>query len=194
LLGFRRCFDSKGGREIFYGLSFSPAKKSRVFLGFSQGGTVSTMKEHLQDGWTRQAEHQISKAKHHTSLSKAHTDYAKAHQAMMDECDEDSPEFEFYKAGRDFHLEKAEHHAATATEHTDMAEFCVECRKALDKVQGGELSKSDLDRFDGIRPDFVSSIVPEIPQHLRAVPRAGQRSLDEMSKVDANFEELLKLE
>lgn len=148
---------------------------------------MSTVKEHLQDGWARHAEHHIAKNRHHSGLSKSHATYAEAHKAMMDECDDDSPESEFYKAGHAFHLEKAEHHADVAQEHADMADFCVECAKTLAHTQ-----KAMGMEGDRLVPDLISGLAPEMPQHVRAVPRHGQRELGkaEFSPVEQTLEKI----
>jgi hypothetical protein len=149
---------------------------------------MSTMEAHSQEGWTRQAGHHIQKAKHHSGLSKAHSEMADAHKAMMDHHDKGTPEHEFHKSAHAFHLKKAESHDGMADEHTDMGEFCIECAKSLSQAQ----KAMGMDR-DEITPDHVSAIAPEMP-HIRAILRAGQRDLAEMSKVDAVLEPLLKLD
>jgi len=61
-------------------------------------------------------------------------------------------------------------HAAAMQSHLDLGDCCVEMAKAL---ADDEFQK----RGDGLQPTGVSAIAPTAPEHVRAIPRFGQRDI-----------------
>ena len=47
---------------------------------------------------------------------------------------------------------------------------------------------------DALVPDFVSAIIPDAPQSVRPILRAGQRDFGEFEKADGPFAEMFKVE
>lgn len=121
---------------------------------------MSTLREHLQKIHTRSAEHHLTKAKGYLGLAKC----LKMQKADMGDDDADPEDISSTLAD-------------LAEEENDMAQFHLECCAGLDKVQGGDLIKSDMDG-DRIVPDGISVIVGDVPQHVRAIPRNGQREIE----------------
>ena len=130
-----------------------------------------TMREHLRDAHETMAAHHIAMAKTHRQIAKH---FAKSEMAEGSE-------------------DLASSHEELAGHHTSQAEYHVECCKTLDGM--GKAMGMGMDRDELMpMPDGVSAIIPDAPQHLRAIPRGGQRDLGEMAKVDPAFEALVKIE
>jgi hypothetical protein len=115
-----------------------------------------TIREHLRDTHEQLAKHHIAMAKGHKQLAKCFGSMEKAE-------------------GMESASDISEAHEGLAEQHIELSEFHLQCCKTLlDKVQGGELSKADMDR-DLIQPDGISGIIGEVPQNVHPVFRSGQR-------------------
>ena len=102
-------------------------------------------------------------AAHHVRMGKIHN--AALKKAAMEDGDE-------------------EFHKGAMAEHAAMAEHHLECCKALDATHKA------MDGGDSW-PTGLSIITPEIPQNIRAVPRAGQREIMNKAEIAPGLEKVL---
>lgn len=126
---------------------------------------MATAKEHLK---------KLHKtiAAHHKAMSKAHG------HALQDE-DLSDHQQQFHKAAQTAHDEAAEEHD----------QMCEECSKGADVTDLAKATPSALEAAvretflkmfgDTVMPSKVSTIAGEVPFGIRAIPRAGQRSIPE---------------
>src|SRR5258708_1041763 len=117
-----------------------------------------TMREHLRDVHEKSAEHHLQMAKGHKTIAKCFGSMEKA-------------------AGLESAEDLAAAHEGLAEEHIGMGEFHLACCKSLDKALVTEdLSKAfGMSDGDAIRPDGISAVIGDVPQHVRAILRAGQK-------------------
>jgi hypothetical protein len=104
------------------------------------------------------------------AMASHHLEMAKAHQAECDKADGMENASDFHKAG--------------CASHTTMAEAIVKCSKAMND---GELEKA----FGSSRgsemvplPEGLSTVAPDLPSNIRAVPRYGQREITSGNRTD----------
>jgi hypothetical protein len=130
------------------------------------------------------SDHQAS-AEHHIRMGKLHKSALSALKKARGMSDEDEEEGE---TGGDPSMDSFEKfHKGAMAEHAEMASHHLE----MCKTATADFSKSEgMDR-DGIRPDSISLLAPEIPQHIRAVPRAGQREIGKAIDVDASLAKVI---
>jgi hypothetical protein len=127
-----------------------------------------TTREHLKGMHTKDAEHHVAAAKHHRTLAK-----------LFGKMDIESAE------------DVAAAHEGLAQSHIAMSEFHLECCKGLDATH----KAMGMDGGDALVPDFISSIAPDIPQHIRAIPRVGQPELAlDKSAVSEQFQKLVSVD
>ena len=125
---------------------------------------MNTMREHLKEMHTAHADF-------HARAAKAHSNIAKCFDKMAD--------------GDENFSKLAEAHQSLADAHVDAGEFDVSCCKTLDmgKAMG-------MDGGDGLVPDFISSITPEVPANIKAVPRYGSPEID-LAKIEPALQRIV---
>lgn len=112
-------------------------------------------------------------AKDHQEASSFHRTMAECHKVALGKAVSGNPEHEFHKSAMAAHNAAADHHD----------QMCEECQKVI---------ASDLQK---VQPTLVSAVTPTAPG-VRAVPRAGQRSIEEATKpaVEAQFAKLVAVD
>ena len=106
--------------------------------------------------------------------------HAEAARDNQDECDQANHDCE----GSCFYAKRAAGHAA-------MGEFHSDCAKAVD----AEFGKAFASRGSELEPlpQGLSTITPDVPSHIRAIPRTGQREIAE-PQIDARFAHIVKVD
>lgn len=170
---------------------------------------MSTMREHM-------IEHHTNEADTHAKLARAHAAMSECHKALSEASDSDAIE----------HYDKISRaHADASTQHAEAGERHVKCAKSLsgdgtakadagngdakgicvDTVSVEEIQElraslhkvTEIARSlgDRIAPDGIHGVVPSVPAAgLRPVTRVGQRELVNKTDTPVEFAELLKIE
>src|SRR5579862_6672240 len=109
----------------------------------------------------------------HKTESSYHRSAAKYHGEAMGKAVAGNPEHAFHKSAVAAHEQAADQHD----------QMCEECQKVI---------ASDLQK---LQPTLVSAVAPDAPG-VRAVPRAGQRPIEEATKpqVEAQFAKLVAVD
>jgi hypothetical protein len=130
-----------------------------------------TVKEHLKSVHTKLAEHHVAAAKFHKSLAKCFgMEKAQAMESSSDIADA---------------------HEGLAQQHIDLAEYHLTCCQDLSKAAGFD----DLAKADGMMPDFVSALAPEVPSSVRMVLRSGQRDFSKVTDgMDTDLSKVIGLD
>lgn len=115
----------------------------------------------------------------HMKAAGFHSAMASAHQAECEKSDMSEADSGF--------------HATAAAAHAEMGEYHCSCLKTVD---------DDLGKGFGIfrgsdepMPTNVSVIAPDVPAHIRAIPRFGQRNIGEPTpQVDEQFRKITEVD
>jgi hypothetical protein len=127
-----------------------------------------SMREHTIATHVHEADHSVKMAKQCKDAS--------SHFRKLDELEKAKGGMEENQTGTFGMI--ADHFDQMSDDWTDRADFHLQCCDDLGKAtDADDLTKADLDRFSGIRSDGIFGIVPELPQGIRPIPRAGQREV-----------------